>query len=191
MAEFSFFGSEEDRNAIMQDILATGMYTFIGNRSCSEPKPFLFKKVDQALLDNIKVNKMLFISGPFSKSPLVMEETVGGEYDGTYSVDEMQGGPLLILSLPAVLCEDGFIELIPGDLSYLKFYFDTDGEAVSPSDEIKAHYKSLTKLIKKYLVRFKIEDTEWIGSDALNLLKTGKAKILSNGKMLSLKDLQT
>ncbi len=191
MAQFTFYASETDRIQILNAILIQRNYTFIGNRCYQEPKPCLFDKMCQALLDNISVNKLLFIKGPFSKLRIQMDQLKGGEYAGSYVVQQNMGGPLLEMSLPGSRREGELVNLTPGDLFYALYYWGLDGEKTfRPTEELKLHYQLLIKTIKKHLIRYDVGHRIWIGNDACHLLEQGAAKILSRGKWLTISDIR-
>jgi hypothetical protein len=190
MAQFNFWTSMEDRANILKGILALGDYKFVGNRNYQNREVTYFSQFDQKLIDNLSINKLLYIVGPFSTSAISMSEVRSGAYDGTYTVNPLRGGPLLTLSLPGCKAADDKIRLTPGDISYSPWYLnEVTGQSVPPSDELKQAYKQIIKEIKKHtLLRSRIR--KWVGRDAWNLLAEDRAVILVSGKWLSKADLQ-
>ena len=51
-----------------------------------------------------------------------------------------------------------------------------------PSDTLKETFMSVRKILKRHLARYDTGKSKiWIGHDALDLIETGKAKIIARG----------
>jgi hypothetical protein len=183
MAEFHFWGAEEDKIAIIKAVLAFGDYQLLPDLHYLDPNPRAYKDAEPALFEALTRKKTLYVLGPYSKKPVFMEELDRGRDDGCYYVSEARGGPILSLSVPGCRVVDGIVELAPGNFSRRSEYWD---DAVTTptkaSDELKQHYKLILGEIKRYLVRKKIMQPMWIGPEAWELLGQGKAIILRKGK---------
>jgi hypothetical protein len=76
---------------------------------------------------------------------------------------------------------DGLQTLLPGRISHQEAYRNPEtGEWEKPSPELKVWYRQAVATIKKLCVRYQYKpDTEmFIGPEALELLRSGKVKII-------------
>jgi hypothetical protein len=118
--------------------------------------------------------------GTFTKEPL----NVSKIKENYFSVNLEYDGPALSLTIPPThRVNNGIIELVPGVCFYPSIYWDgAITKSRKPPDDLKSAYATIIKTIKRHLTRRKIDQNLWIGKNAFDLLREGKAIILSNGK---------
>jgi len=183
MAEFYFWGAEEDSLKIINSILAIGDYTLLPDLHYRDRNPRIYERAEPSLFDSLTRKKRVYVFGPYSKEPAFMEELKRGRDDGNYYVSETKGGPVLSLSLPGYKMIEGVVELVPGNFSRRSDYWDpTLTKMIKASDELKQHYERIRSEIKSRLVRKKVSENIWIGAQAWELLSQNKAILLTNGK---------
>ncbi len=188
MAEFHFYGSYDDTLQILQALLRYDGIAFTPRLNYPGPIPPSFHDVTNELRDAIHINRGLILTGPFSETPLVLQEITGGKYDGTFVLDTTRGGPFLELELPMCKKLDGVHwHLGPGSLFHPREFWDESGNNRIPlSGSSKAAYEFLVNAIKSVVRRKKIgESTRWIGPSAISLLDRAEALILVQGNWLS------
>jgi len=79
--------------------------------------------------------------------------------------------------------ENGIRELVPGDLSHPRAYWDNAiTTARKVPGEVKEAYSDIVKTIKRHLTKRRFDQNLWVGNHAAKLLDEGNAIILSNGK---------
>lgn len=186
MAEFHFYGSDNDSRRIIDAIFDCGDMRLTPSLNYPTRCPKAFCKIEDGLLEAIAVNRRLYITGAFSRQPLRLQEVKGGKYDGTYVVEGRLGGPAMSISLPMCkLIEQNMYHLGPGNLfCHNVFWSDDGGEYKVPAD-VKAAYAALCKQIKSALERHRVGDkTFYIGKDGFQLLERGKAWLLENGSWI-------
>jgi hypothetical protein len=151
-------------------------------------KPPFLTKVNDELLEAIQVNPGLHLTGPFSQTPLFMDEITAGKYAGRFSVSEFRGGPFLNLAVPMCKKLDGtYWHLGRGNLKLPREFWDEFiTRPFSPTSMSREAYSLLVKRIKSVLHRRKVGAfTVWIGKSAFSLLQKGNAIILCRGDWLS------
>jgi len=186
MAEFHFYGSDHDSLRVIDAILDGGDIWLTSSLNYPTRYAKAFSKVENGLLESLKVNRRLNITGSFSREPLRLQEVKGGKYDGTCIVEERLGGPAMSISLPMCkLLDQNMYHLGPGSLFCQNVFWGDDGGEYNAPTEVKAAYAILRKRIKSVLCRQRVSDeTVYIGRDGFELLEQGKAWILSNGSWL-------
>lgn len=183
MAQFDFYGNDTDSLAALHALLDPGDVRVTPSLNYHTAHPRSYRGVENELLEALKINRRLFITGRFSKRPLHLEQVEGGDYSGTYVITEREGGPALSISLPMAKRLDGKIcHLGPGDLFCHNVFWDDDGTEYKAPDDIKQAYVTLRKRLKSVVKRRHIgEDHVWVGDGGLKLVEEGKALILING----------
>jgi hypothetical protein len=194
MPEFHFYGSTLDRKTILEGLFGLG-FRAIPNRNFPDETLVEFRSVSEELVQATAVNKLLYVSGPFTTRPPALTKIESGAYKGTYVIEATlkNGGPLLALSLPSCVTEGGRIRLGPGSLFHPREFWD-DGitQPVPPSEELREAYRRVKKVIMENTRARRVMVAIRIGQDALRLFDEGAADILVNGKWLSRTDgLQT
>jgi hypothetical protein len=187
MAEFNFYGSQEDAMAVLRNVLEPGQVEVVPDLSHTSAKPKLFRKATAELLHALTINRGMYLTGSFSRNPLFLKKITRGKYSGRFHIDLTRGGPAMSLALPFCKKLEGEMwHLGPGSLFYPRCYWDDAiTQAIRPSDELKAAYTSLVKIIKSALLRRHIGKHVWIGREGLSLLEQQQALILVNGKWLN------
>jgi hypothetical protein len=185
MAEFHFYGSAEDRQELLRQLLGSG-YKLIPNRSYSDPTPDVVDRMSSELLRAIEVNKLLYVLGPFTLRPPFMTQLRRGEYKGRYTVDLSRGGPLLSLSLPGCSLEREVAKLTPGSLFHPREYWDDAIETASrPSQAVKEHFAAIKQLVTKGTLPRRAGRSIRIGPNGAQLFDAGLAAILADGRWIT------
>jgi hypothetical protein len=187
MAEFNFYGSLKDSVWVLERLTQQGDLSLTPCLNFATRHPSSYHRLDQGLLKALNINRRLFITGPFSRAPLSLREVKGGEYSGTFSIDETRGGPALSITIP--MCQqrdDKLWYLAPGDVFYPPEYWDdASNQPVIPTLAVKEAFSAIVGVIKSQFRRVKIHKSVWIGPEALCLLDESKALILIEGKWCS------
>src|SRR5215469_14778406 len=100
MAEFDFYGSEEDAYRALGAILQRPGIRLTPSRNYTTTHPKAYAEIDESLRESLRINRQLYITGDFSACPIRLSEVRAGKYAGTYVVDEYRGGPVMSVSLP-------------------------------------------------------------------------------------------
>jgi hypothetical protein len=187
MAEFSFFSAQADYGPILKSILSLGRISLIPYKSWPTPQVEYIGKYDERLDQLLKDNRKTFYiwGDEFSIEPPVLSN-IKDEVTPKFMVSESQGGPGMMLRLPACFLDSGHYYLNPGKLShqreYWKFVNGRASHSYSPSPELKAGYLLVKKKIQSMLKPIKIGGKSIrIGPDALNFLLKKNAHINING----------
>jgi hypothetical protein len=185
MAQFDFYGSQEDWYPVLEALLERPDIRLTPGRNYTTMHPKAYSEIDDSLRENLREVRRFFITGDFSKHPLWLREYRRTDYAGVYSIDERRGGPALSLTLP--MCnklDERFLYLGPGDLFCHNIFWSDDDEYKAPPD-VKAAYVELRKRVRSRLKKRQIADeTIWIGDGGIGLLDRGEALILRNGNWL-------
>ena len=187
MSEYRFYGSMEDRGKILEGLFSLG-FRVIPNLNYQDHTPTEFRDMNAGLAQAMSVNKLLYVSGPFTKHPPALSLIESGPFKGTHVIEATlkRGGPILSLSLPSCTTERGRIKLGPGSLFHPREYWIEDGtKLVPPSQELREGYRRLKKVIAGQTLARKVSVSIRIGCDALRLFEEGVADILVDGKWLS------
>ena len=188
MAEYHFYGAQEDTLRVLAKILEDGAYWLIPSTNYLEKKVKAHTAMSPDLLHALSINRRLYIGGFFSRQPVCFMKLDGGKCAGTYVVDQKRGGPLLSVSLPMCKKLDEKIwHLGPGDLFCPPYFWDDAAhKGIAPSPETKKVYAHLKKLIKGTLRQATIGKPVWIGEAGLSLLEQRQALILMNGQWVTI-----
>jgi hypothetical protein len=180
MAEFRFYGVAEDVEGIFCSLSERGDVGFIPERSYPTPEYIVLNAVRTEAERELSQNRCWYLVGSFTKKPPYISKIV----DNYYSMWLQYGGPVLQLIMPPLhrFDENGIRELVPGNLSHPREYWEkTTKTSYKVPDDVKAAYTDIIKTIKLHLVRRKFDQYLWIGKYAAKQLDEGKAIILSNG----------
>jgi hypothetical protein len=174
MAEFTFYGTDADQDRLLQVLFKVGGIGLIPYLKYETAKPLVFTKDGAAFRRVFGQERVFYITGPFSKAPVFMEQN---PYNMGFYIDVFRGGPVLNITFFQAQAEKG-IALIPSNsLVRQRVYWDdklTIG--MRPSPELEQGYRDLIKLLKTQLKRVKIKHEIWIGPEALELVQQRKAK---------------
>jgi hypothetical protein len=183
MSQFDYFGTWEDSWEILDIILNNEDVELIPDMWYETSIPLKFKQVDENLKNILRKKRRLFILGKyFSIYPPCLKKKEDGPMIGKYNLYANYGGPSLDLSLPVCFEKDNIINFGSGILSYPKEFLNPHtGIWENSTQNLKDAYKRICSLLKKHLIRHKINSNIWIGNNALTLLKAGKAQIYDKG----------
>lgn len=185
MAEFIFYGSVDDREDLLRQLLGAG-YKLIPSRSYPTAVPDVFERLDTKLLRAVEVNKLLYVIGPFTARAPFMTQLKRGEYQGRYTVDLSRGGPLLSMSLPGCNVEGEVAKLTPGSLFHPREYWDDAIEtSFRASEAVREHFSAIKKIVTKVTLPRRAGRNIRIGPDGARLFDAGLAKILVDGKWIA------
>jgi hypothetical protein len=191
MAEFDFYGTWLDMQAILKKLVLMEEFNFVIDKWYLEPKLIQFKNLTEENLLMIKEHRKFYLwSEEYSRFPPKLSSPTS---NGNMMIDILDCGPAIELVLPAQFeCEnkmcfrDGFI-------MYQAQYFNRETrEIYKPSEVLKSTFYQIKSLIQKSMIkRFlrteRIAQTGewkvfieviWIGLDALQMIESNKAEIL-------------
>jgi hypothetical protein len=189
MAEFSFHVVWADVVRCLSRIIALDRYSFTIRMSNKYNRPSLFTAINDDDLAMIQKGYPLLI--------LVRESEpiwafIGSENEPGYMIDTNKSGPLLELFLPHGKEKEETLYLYAGWLNYPSKVIDPKTlKATSAPEYIRQEYRLIQKQLKKELKKYYFlahqQDRNgklisrrvplWIGLNALELLKHGKAVI--------------
>jgi hypothetical protein len=180
MRSFDYFATFNESISILQDLCAHSVSVVAEPHLFDEPKAPTFDSVTDDLVQILKGAPVFYLLGPFTVFPLQFTQLKEGAGAGKFMVDELTQGPVMKGLVSRINAVDGTQRLLPGRISYQDAYRNPEtGEWEKPSPALKAAHLEATSAIKKRSVRheYKPGVSIFIGPEALDLVKTGKAQI--------------
>jgi hypothetical protein len=186
MAQFHYCGTWGDSVDVVKAILAhdeIGIVCIPRILDTADVKPY--REWSAELEANLRKYPQTSLTGPFTHSPLGIEEFDDEAHKGRYYLDPSHGGPVLGLTIAPHFQKGSIADLGPGELWYQPRYLDKkSGDWKPPSSELKNAYKALVGVMKSRLTSHRLPDGAAIdiGPEALELFGSGKAAIRWKGK---------
>jgi hypothetical protein len=184
MAQFDFYGSRKDGFEILKCLLEQGEVIFVADIWYDMPVPLIIRRIDDEVAEILNRRPRVYV---FPKGAMLQRcgfvQQDAGPCAGKFSIELDMMGQGLELTLPACYEESGMLNLSCGMAAYPRqFYSEKHGQWEKPGEEIKSAYSIVCKCIKKLSRRqMLISKSGWVGSDAAELLRSGKARIVDKG----------
>lgn len=181
MASFEYYATFDESIEILRDLMNEhDLFVIPDRRAFDEPEAETYNTVNDALVAELRKRRAVFLGGNFTRNPMGVKKFNSGPYKGKYYVSEGIGGPVLQFILAVVNVVDNIPTLVPGSLSYIRYYYDTSTEEyeAAPPELQKAH-KDIVRTMRKHLVSVKHDGKNiFIGPGALKQLQAGQVRIL-------------
>ncbi len=180
MAELRFFSTQQDSLDFLKDVMDRGNLEAVPDeREYHRPEYRGHRTLTPELAHHVENNGTVLLLGPYSTHPLFFRQIEDFYYLGG-------GGPYISFQGGRVNQVDGLPTLVMGDLSYSQHYeLERDTRWVKPSEELKAYYAELHKMLKQRLVRYR--RSMWISPSALELFESGQDQIIAEGILQDLR----
>ena len=185
MAEFLFFGTASDTEAVAEVILEGGGYSLIPSASYQSPRAVELKAIDSGYREAIARNRRMKIKGSFT-GPLRWVQLASGSQAGKFEIDAYADGPLIILDMPVMTTSSNETTFVAGCLELPRKYWSTsERKYLPPSCEVRLAYADLRKRIASTLTSLDVGRKVRVGTEARSLFKSDPSiRFRVDGKLL-------
>lgn len=186
MPSFIYYATESETASLVGAMLSAQLFNLIPNINFDSPQSVVIDVTSDEFETYRQVNKNFYASGDFSLCPPVLRPVKGGEYAGTYSIDNSRFGPLIEIGCPVEKPIPGnALGLVFGEIYCPPSFWDDERQCkVKAPEKALQAYKQMVRGLKQKLVRLDVPERVWITPAALKLFEGGKAKLLFKGTWL-------
>jgi len=174
MHEFRYYAVWDEALAIVRDVAEKHALKLTPEiPQLPEPRIKTYERFVPEVAEKLAKFPMLLLSGDFTTHPLEFRRREAGTAAGTYYVNTMRGGPVLIWALPGVNTT-GRPTLAPGSISYIEHVFDpVTGKPAPASASLKEAFKKVVATIKQHVLKVAITRNQkvWVGKKSKELLE--------------------
>ncbi|MDR3577982.1 MAG: hypothetical protein P4L50_29305 [Anaerolineaceae bacterium] len=191
MAEFEFYGTWLDMEAILKKLVPLERFNFVIDKRYLEPKLIQFENLTEENLLIIKAHRKFYLwSEKYSKFPPKFGPP---NSNGEMRIRILHCGPAIEFLLPVQFEFENKTCFRPGSIMFQAQYFNLETrEIFKPSDTLKSTFYQIKSLIQKSMVKRFLRterfiqtgeskvfiEPQWIGLEAIQLIETNKAEIL-------------
>jgi hypothetical protein len=188
VAEFEFYGDEEDCAAVATAVLTDSSYWLLANVCYEHPVAFQIRSMNVEFTRYLKINRKMFVTGPFTRG-LSWQKLSEGRWAGHYVIRPEYDGPLIPIRFPGVAHWAHGAAYLAGLIDLrTSAYSPMLGMAVPPNDEAKVAFRDVVKRVKSLCRRVDVAGTRvWVGRSLLQCASlAGGPRLIVNGAAVSL-----
>jgi hypothetical protein len=178
-----FLGTELDSFKILSAITLAGDVELYLDATYDSPIAQAVRELDEASIANIlKVRSLFICLNPYSIYGPQLFQIKSGSAAGKFAIDEIAGGPLYSLILPANFEERGKHNISCGMFSPpAKWLNPLTNCLEEPNDWVIQGYKEIVRRMKSVVVPHHFHKRIWAGPDAIALIESGGSVVRGFG----------